>query len=536
MQAGLSYIDWSLVALFLLGVGAVGFRSCGSQATTRDYFLAGRSIPWWAASLSIIATETSAVTFIGVPAAAFSGDWTLLQLFAGFAIGRVFLALVFVKVFYRRDYITVYGLLAERFGEKTRLLSALLFLAGRVVASAVRLYAGCLAVKIAIGTDSIETVIISLGLFGAAFTLKGGIKAVVWTDVILGIALLAGCLISSAWILASFPEAAGSIFDLEGFSRKLSMVRLDNSISDAGGLIAGLLGGMVLTLATHGTDQDIAQRMLTCRDARGGQLSVLGSAALITPLITLFLALGTLLWAWHKAEAAGYAVPEDLNELFPLFIVNDLPTGLAGLVMAGLLAAALSSFTSVLNALSATTVADIYKPFAERRGGYCDAHYVKVSRGATILWTLLLIGLAIAFVGSQDNIVKIALKVLTYFYGGLLGAFLLAILTNRGSGLSVMAGMLSSVPVVLLLQLRQFTEHPATAPGLLQGLLEGLCPETRAAILWLPDIAWPWWIILGTLTAFLIGCLGKSKKPSAKSGNSCSSEAEAGSSTCGLSP
>lgn len=527
MQAGLSMIDWSLVALFLLGVGAVGFRCAGSQSTTRDYFLGGRSIPWWAASLSIIATETSAVTFIGVPAAAFAKDWTLLQLFAGFAIGRVFLALVFVKAFYRREYITVYGLLAERFGKRTRLLSALLFLAGRVVASAVRLYAGCLAVKIALGTDSIETVIICLGLFGAAFTLTGGIKAVVWTDVILGITLLAGCLLSSAWIIAAYPEAAGSILDLEGLSLKLERVRLDTSISDAGGLFAGLLGGMVLTLATHGTDQDIAQRMLTCKDARGGQLSVLGSAVLILPLISLFLALGTLLWAWHEAGAAGYAVPENKNELFPLFIVTDLPPGLAGLVMAGLLAAALSSFTSVLNALSATTVADLYRPFAEKGGDHGEAHYLKISRISTLLWTILLIGLAIAFVGSQDNIVKIALKVLTYFYGGLLGAFLLAILTNRGNGPSVMLGMLASVPMVLLLQLRQFTENPETAPGALQGTLENLSPGIRQGILSLPDIAWPWWIIIGTLTTFIIGYIGEPCDDS-PDGDSYSSEAEAG--------
>ena len=150
MQAGLSIIDWSLVALFLLGVGAVGFRASGNQSSTRDYFLGGRSIPWWAASLSIIATETSAVTFIGIPAFAFKNDWSLLQLFTGFAIGRIFLAFIFVKAFYRREYITVYGLLADRFGERTRLLSALLFLAGRVVASAVRLYAGCLAVRFAL--------------------------------------------------------------------------------------------------------------------------------------------------------------------------------------------------------------------------------------------------------------------------------------------------------------------------------------------------------------------------------------------------
>ena len=524
MQAGLSIIDWSLVALFLLGVGAVGFRASGNQSSTRDYFLGGRSIPWWAASLSIIATETSAFTFIGIPAFAFKNDWSLLQLFTGFAIGRIFLAFIFVKAFYRREYITVYGLLADRFGERTRLLSALLFLAGRVVASAVRLYAGCLAVKIALGTDSIETVIIVLGLFGAAFTLKGGIKSVVWTDVILGITLLAGCLVSCAWILAALDQPPL----LDGISSKLSMIHLDTPITDNKGLFAGLLGGMVLTLATHGTDQDIAQRMLTCRDARSGRLSVLGSAVLILPLVTLFLLLGTLLWAWHEAGAAGYPVPQDKNDLLPLFIVTDLPSGLAGLVMAGLLAAALSSFTSVLNALSATTVADVYRPLVQKNGKRPEAHYMKISRLATVLWTLLLIGLAIGFVGSQDNIFNTAINVLSYFYGGLLGAFLLAILTRRGNGLSVMAGMIASVPIVLLLQLRQFTERPADAPGLLQDILENLSDGIREAILSLPEIGSRWWIIIGTLTCFLIGCLGRSKKPSGENGSSYSSEAEAG--------
>ena len=422
----------------------------------------------------------------------------------------------------------VEDVLAERFGERTRLLSALLFLAGRVVASAVRLYGGCLAVRIALGTDSIETVIIVLGLFGAAFTLKGGIKAVVWTDVILGITLLAGCLASCAWILAAFPGGAGSIFDLEGISSKLSMIHLDTSISDNKGLFAGLLGGMVLTLATHGTDQDIAQRMLTCRDACSGRLSVLGSAVLILPLATLFLLLGTLLWAWHEAGAAGYRLPQDRNELLPLFIVTDLPPGLAGLVMAGLLAAALSSFTSVLNALSATTVTDVYRPLVQKYGERTEAHYMKISRLATFLWTFLLIGLAIAFVGSQDNIFNTAITVLSYFYGGLLGAFLLAILTRRGNGLSVMTGMIASVPVVLLLQLRQFTKKPADAPGLLQGMLENLSDGTRETILALPDIGSRWWIIIGTLTCFLIGCLGKPRKPAEETGGSYSSEAEAG--------
>jgi SSS family transporter len=512
MDPALSPLDWTVVGLYLLGVACVGFVVGRRQESTKDYFLGGRSIPWWAATLSIIATETSAVTFIGFPRAAYAGDWSIAQLFIGFVFGRIFLALVFVRVFYRSEHVTVYGFLADRFGQVSRTVAATLFVLGRLIASGVRLFAGCLAVHVATGID-VESIIVAVGVFGGAFTLLGGIRAVVWTDVILGLTLLAGGLISLFYLLGEIPGGLNTVLESPRLAEKTAVFFADTGIDSAKGLVCGLVGGFVLTLATHGTDQDIAQRMLTCRNSRSGSLSVIGSAVLLLPLVFLFLAVGTLLWFFMQHGDPSFEEPpaNKLNQIFPLFLVHELPKGLAGLVMAGLLAAALSSFTSVLNALAATTIGDFYKPLMSRRRepARTEEHYVNVSRIATAFWGLVLIGAAIAFVGSGDSIIGLALKVLTYSYGGLLGAFTLGILTKRGSDASVVAGMLASVPVVLLLQLRQWVDAPASAPGVLTTSFEEMSIATRMVIQsGIPNIGWPYWIVIGTALTMAIGALG----------------------------
>ena len=521
MDPALSALDWTVVGAYLLGVAWVGFIVGRRQESTKDYFLGGRSLPWWAATLSIIATETSAVTFIGFPRAAYAGNWSIAQLFIGFVLGRIFLALVFVQVFYRSEHVTVYGYLADRFGAGARVTAATLFVLGRLVASGVRLFAGCLAVHVATGVD-VESIIVAVGIFGGAFTLLGGIRAVVWTDVILGLTLLGGGMISLVYLVGMMPDGLDSVLTSPRLLEKTAVFFADTGIDRDGGIICGLIGGFVLTLATHGTDQDIAQRMLTCRDSRSGSLSVLGSAVLLLPLVFLFLAVGTLLWFFVEQGGATFGEPpqEELNRIFPLFIVHELPRGLAGLVMAGLLAAALSSFTSVLNALAATTIGDFYGPLTERRASKRgtsarrEEHLVRASRVATAFWGLALIGMAIAFVGSSDSLINLGLKVLTYCYGGLLGAFVLGVLTRRGSNASVVAGMLASVPVVLLLQLRQWVDDPASVPGALSASLEGLSIGQKGAIQrWIPTIAWPYWIVIGTTLSVAIGALGSTRKP-----------------------
>jgi SSS family solute:Na+ symporter len=410
-----------------------------------------------------------------------------------------------VRVFYRREFVTVYGFLEERYGNATRVTASILFLCGRVVASAVRLFAGCIAIHVSTGIP-LESTVVGLGLFGAIYTLWGGIRAVVWTDVLLGVTFIVGGVITVFYLLAEIPGGLTAVLSNPGLAEKTAILNFGTSLSQSNTFLAGLAGGFVLTLATHGTDQDIAQRMLTCRDSKNGSLSVLGSAALIVPLMALFLAIGTLLHFFYE----GRQVPQDANHIFPVFIANELPHGFSGLVMAGLFAAAISSYTSVLNALAATSVSDFYTPLRACLGRIPDdQHLVRFSRGVTLFWGATLVLLALAFEGSSGNILNVALSVLTYFYGGLLGVFLLGIFTRRGSNLSVITGMIVSVPAVLSLQLRQYLQAPQTVPSGAR-LLIGRLPEEfcDAVLQHVPVVAWPYWIIIGTTITFAIGFLG----------------------------
>ena len=524
MSAG----DWIVIGVYFAVVLGIAFRVSPGQRTTRDYFLGGKSVPWWAATLSIIATETSAVTYIGTPAKAYAGDWSFLQMVLGFACGRLFLAFFFVPAFHRHEIITVYGYLERRFGDATRIIAASLFLVGRILGSGVRLFAGCLALTAATGL-SLERSVLVMGVVGTIYTLAGGIRAVIWTDVLLGITFMAGAAIAAVSLVSG----------LGGFSAMLEHPLLPGKtqvfhfawyqggessfiagvLGNESSFIAGLAGGFALTLATHGTDQDIAQRILTCRDSKGGMLSLIGSAVIIVPLMALFLAVGTLLYLFYADRGALDALPRDTNHIFPKYIVEELPTGARGLVMAGLLAAALSSFTSVLNALASTIIADFYRPLRTRlRAVASEAHFVSASRWATLICGVVLMFAALAFQGSDQSVLVIALQVLTYFYGALLGAFLLGIFTRRGTSASVVPGMLLGVATVLLLQLRAFLEKPALAPEMGRRLVEAM-PDGIAAALsaWIPLVAWPWWIIAGAVVTLAVGALGSPRGPAEES-------------------
>lgn len=522
----LSAIDWAVIGIYLVAVFLIGLYSSGRQKSTRAYFIGDRGLPWWAVTLSIIATETSVATYIGTPGLAYRTDWYYLQIVLGLVLGRIFLACFFIPSFYRFEIITVYGFLEKRFGNASRALAALFFLGGRAIASGVRLFAACLAVRVATGLPQGWSLLI-LGVAGIAYTLFGGIKAVVWAECILGLTFLAGGAIAAASILHRIDGGWSAVASHPAFQEKLRILHWGlpaaGEASGTGGwlqllasdqpLLVGLVGGFVLTLATHGIDQDIVQRMLACPDARRGGRSLLGSAAILLPMIALFLAVGSLLWFLHQIhpemQPAGAANADDY---FPLYIVRHMPAGIAGIVFAGLFATALSSHTSVLNALAATSIADFYRPFLVK--GASEEHYLSMSRLLTVLWGALLMGIAWAFFDSQENILRLAMGVLTYFYGAILGVFLLGIFTRRGNTASVLAGMFISVPSVLLLQLRDFLGKPGSAPEILSHFIERLPTLwTRGVIDHVPPLAWPLWIVVGTAVSFGIGALGRPKRP-----------------------
>ncbi len=521
-NSGLSSLDWIVIAVFLVAVLVLGLKSAGRQRTTRDYFLGGRSLPWWAVALSIIATETSAVTFYGTPGSAYRTSWFYLQIVLGFMLARIFIAFYMLKVYYRAEVITVYGFLQKRFGEGVRITAALLFLFGRVIGSAVRLFAACIALRVAAGWAGDQATLIAiviLGLLALAYTLMGGIKAVVWAESILGSTFILGGLLAVGILLYKLLHLPGGLEEVAALPEFAGKLRIFHfSASDGAGWLSsseplwiGLGGGFVLCLATHGTDQDMVQRMLTCSDSKQGGRSLMASAALILPLNLIFLTVGSLLYFYHRLHpAAQPAGVENADDYFLLFIANEIPQGLAGLVLAGLFAAAVSSHTSVLNALSSTTLADFYRPHL--RPGKSESHYLLASRLFTAMWGIVLILAAAAFIGSTKNILMVALGVLTYFYGSLLGVFLLGIFTRRGSSASATVGMLAAVPVVLLLQLRDFIENLEKAPisvrGLISALPDGLVETVREGV---PLLAWPLWIVVGTAVTFIIGALGRGK-------------------------
>jgi SSS family solute:Na+ symporter len=512
---GLSAVDWVIVAAFLGGVLVLGLLAAGRQRSVRDYFLGGRSLPWWAVALSIIATETSSATYIGMPGMAYGTSWHFLQMVAGFLIARICIATFFLKAFYRADVVTVYGFLRERFGEGTRAVAAVLFLLGRVVGSGVRLYAACLALGVAAGwKDGASTLlaIAALGLIALAYTLLGGIKAVVWTECVLAGTFLLGGLVAAGLLIAGMPGGLEAAAGLPEFADKLRVIHLapppgGSWLTSEETLPISLAGGFFLSLATHGTDQDIVQRMLTCPDARRGGKSLISSALLMVPIYAIFLAVGSLLYFSHRLATVP---PPDLpsKDLYFLHFIRDgIPHGLAGLVLAGLFAAAVSSHTSVLNALASTAVADFYRPYLVK--GASEEHYLRASRVFTAAWGILLIAVAAAFVGSGENILKVALRALTYFYGGLLGIFLLGLFTGRGNSASTTAGMIVSVPAVLLLQARAFIEDPGLAPSAVQAAIEALPGWAVEGLRGVPLLAWPLWIVIGAGIAFGIGALGR---------------------------
>ena len=526
----LTPIDWTVIAVYFLAVLGIGLWAGGRQHSAREYFLGGRSLPWWAATLSIVATETSAVTYIGIPAASFGGNWNVLQLVLGLVLGRFFLAYVFVSVFYREEYLTVYGFLSDRFGRATRFAAAIMFLLGRLVASGIRLYAGCLAFNVATGESiGVWPSIVTLGIIGTILAYSGGIRSVVWTDVILGFTLIAGGVVAAWWLVGDIPGGLDAVTASLDWREKTTIVsRFFGDLGTDDSLVAGVLGGFVLTLATHGTDQDIAQRILTCRDASGGRRSVIGSAVLIVPLFALFLLVGTLLYYQQALGTPGYSVPDDRNGLFPRFIVSSLPTGLAGFVMAGLLAAALSSYTSALNALAATTVGDVLGVRDDHNG----PRAVRISRWVTLGCAALLIGTAISFVDSQENVFDLAIRAFSYFYGALLGLFLLGILTRRGTDLSALIGAAVGVASALLLQLREFAESPQLAPSLVAGAVQAIPESVRQLVVdVVPEIGSRYWIVVGAALTVSIGAFGvrssaKGAASSPRSGTSPSDPSE----------
>jgi len=454
-------LDVAVIAVYCAGVVLFGLLRAGRQRDAADYFLGHRGLPWWALMFSVVATETSALTVISVPGIAARGDLTFLQIGFGYLVGRIGVAAWLLPGYFEGTQDTAYQRLERRFGPVARRVASGVFLCTRALADCVRIFAT--AIPLAIITHwSLPLGILAIGIVTLVYTWVGGLKAVVWVDVI----QLAVYLIGGAATLVVATHAAGGAAAFIGAANagKLKFLDFTLSFKSLYTFWGGVAGGALLSAASHGTDHLIVQRLLAARNLKDAQRALVGSGVLIILQFALFLLVGTSLWLAGAAGGAGRS-----DAIYPTFVVNQLPAGLSGLVVAGILAAAMSSHASAVNSLASASTHDFYVPLSGRTE---PGRVLSVGRWLTLFWTAVLVAGAMAFQDQNTPVVQLALSVASITYGGLLGTYMLGA-WRRARQVDVIIAMCVSTVIMLPIVLGVPTR-------------------------WLPGLAWPWYVPLGT--------------------------------------
>jgi SSS family transporter len=480
---GFSTIDYLVLLLYLAGITVFGMRFRQSQRTVRDYFLGARNTSWIIICLSIVATETSTLTLIGVPALAYGtfahpeqgGTLTYLQVLIGYIVGRFIIARVFLPSYFRGDLVTAYALLERRFGPATRHVAASLFLVMRALAEGVRVFAASLVLS-AVLASSFPGIphlwlwsIALVGILTLIYTFEGGIAAVIWTDLIQFVIYIGGSLLAAYEIVQLTPGGWNAIIATASAAGKLQLWSFSWDLTLPFTFWAGVIGGTFLTGASHGTDQLLVQRLLTCRNLRDSQKAIVTSGFIVLLQFVLFLGIGIMLYAYYQSVPRPAITTND--EIFPRFIVTTLPHGISGLVIAAIFAAAMSNLSGSLNSLASTTVMDFYQPLTG--GRVSDSRLLTLSRWCTAGWGIVLILIAVVARG-WGSVFTAGLTVASIVYGPMLGAFLLGVLTERANARGVITGMTVSAAAMLLIWA---TTH----------------------------LAWTWYVLVGSLICWTIG-------------------------------
>jgi SSS family transporter len=472
-------VDIAVIVLYLAGTALLGLSLGRGQRTTRDYFVSGRTVAWWAVALSIVATETSTVTFISVPGYAFmrgahgeGGDFTFMQLVCGYMVGRLVISVLFIPLLFRGELLTVYQVLRQRFGESVRRAAAGLFLITRSVADGFRLYATAIVVVALTGWSDPASVLI-IGGVTILYTYLGGMKAVIWTDVIQLLIYIGGAVTAAALLVERIPGGWEEIWRVGEHFHKFRFFDFTWDWSRSYTFWSGLVGGAFLTTATHGTDQLMVQRYLCSRTSREATAALLTSGVIVFGQFLLFLLIGVMLFVFyqHHPPIAPFTRSD---RVFPTFIVSELPPGVVGLVVASVLAAAMSTLSSSLNSSAATAVTDWYRPLCRRPP--TDAQDLKISRAMTLLWGLVQISVGLMARGLSQRVIDEVLGIAAFTNGAILGVFFLGVLTRRVDEKAALIGMAAGVG--LLIYVRFFT-----------------------------SIAWPWYVLIGSLTTYIAGCI-----------------------------
>jgi SSS family transporter len=475
--------DLVVVVLYFVLTLGVGLWVARHQRSASDYFLGARNLPAWAILLSIVATETSALTVISVPGIGARSDLTFLQLTFGYLLGRIGVAVWLLPGYFRGDQETAYARLESRFGVGTRRLTSTVFLVTRFLGDAVRVFASAIPLALVTGW-SIPTSIVVMGLVTMIYTWFGGFKAVVWTDVLQLSVYLAGGIgaLLVAWNLAGGADTA---LELARNAGKLKVIDPVIDFTRTYTLLGGLVGGALLSAASHGTDHLIVQRLLATRSLRDARIALVGSGIMVIFQFALFLLVGSAIWAAGLAPAN---TPSD--ELFPSFVLHHLPAGLAGLVVAGILAAAMGTHSSAINSLASSATHDLYASWTGRQD---PIHLLKVGRLLSAVWASALVVGALLFhaAATEKNtpVVVVALSIASVTYGPLLGTYLLAGRWPRARGRDVVGAVALTVAVMLVVvfagRLSTFLDWKWLAP--------------------VAHLAWPWYVPLGTVLTVLTG-------------------------------
>lgn len=466
-------LDYIIIIVYLIGVAVFGIISGGKQRTVKDYFAGSRSVPWWAVCFSIVAAETSALTFISIPGLAYISNLNFLQVAAGYLLGRIVVAYLFLPAYDKGELKTAYTFLENRFGGRTRSFASIIFLLTRTAADGVRLFATAIPLKLMLNINYPAAIII-IAVVSLVYTYTGGMKGIIWVDVIqmfiyLGGAILAGIfllnLLPGGWAVVVNAASAGNKFNIInlGFDKGLS-----GFFSQPYTLMGGLVGGAFLSMASHGTDQLIVQRLLSTKNLKDGQKAVIGSGVIIIIQFAIFLILGIMLFAFYGK------INVKSDEIFPIFIIKILPPGITGIIIAGLFAAALSTLAGSMSSLASSTVHDLYIPFFGKNLN--EKNKLKISRIFTTIWAGLLIVAAIFFMQTSSAVVELALSIASFTYGGLLGTFLLGVLNKKAKERDALAGFTAGILIMI-------------------------------AVISLKLAAWTWFTLIGVAATLIVGYL-----------------------------
>ena len=466
-------LDFIIIVIYLIGVAVFGIVSGGKQKTVKDYFAGSKSVPWWAVCFSIVAAETSTLTFISIPGLAYVANLNFLQVTMGYLIGRIIVAYLFLPAYDRGNLKTAYTFLENRFGGKTRSYASIVFLFTRTAADGVRLFATAIPLKLMLNI-SYPSAILIIAAVALVYTYTGGMKGIIWVDVIQMFIYLGGAILAGIFLLNLLPGGWASVVQAASGESKFNIINWGFNGGVAGffsqpyTLIGGLVGGAFLSMASHGTDQLIVQRLLSTKSLKDSQKAVIGSGVIVIIQFAIFLVLGVMLYAYYGT------LNVKSDEIFPMFIINVLPPGITGIIIAGLFAAAMSTLAGSMSSLSSSTVYDLYIPYF---GDKIDEDKkLRISRIFTILWAALLILSALFFMNTSRTVVELALSIASFTYGGLLGTFLLGVLNKKAEEKDALVGFTVGILVMIF-------------------------------VISIKLVAWTWFTLIGVIATLITGSL-----------------------------